>query len=194
MLFDLQVALWHTFVCLYLRGLCRCCRWPGYCCWCHGCASLPPSVGLLHIQQGVGSSCGAAQSWGIRGRLGVPDAQLPWPKGQWSGRLGVHTSCLTSAASSSGMRAEPPASPGSQAGVIQDWNSSLCLRPAFSTCPTHPPSDAQIQGTLQRPDVLSRGIFVELWYFTDYILKGKETEIISFHSDAGHIVKMPFST
>ena len=134
--------------------------------------------GLLHVQ-GVGVHRHSLRGWGGRWLESLMPSSYG-PGVSVVRKLESYTSCLTSAA-------RLPGNMGWARSQTRITGITFTVSgPAFSTCPAHPPSDAQIRGTLQRPDVLSRGIFVELWMFYDYILKGKEKEVISFHSDAGH--------
>ena len=151
----------------------------GYCCWCYWDVGHFHHVrGLLRVQ-GVGSTgtiLGGEEACGWSPWRPVSMAQaFQWPGG-WS---------PTQAAwpvlpGSLGMRAEPAASPGSQEPPSLS-QAPLSLR-VLPTC---------LQ--MHRSEELSRDLmcwaeasFLSYGCFTDYISKGKETEIISFHSDAGH--------
>lgn len=177
-------------VCLYLRGLCRCCRWPGYCCWCywdvrhfHHIPGPYPEV-ITRIPQ--------AQSWGgIRRQVaGVPDAQLPWPK-RFSGQeAGVLYKLPDQCCQAPGDAGWAP----SQSRITGRWSriTFSVSGSAFSTCPTHPPSDAQIKELSRDLTCWAEASLLSYGYFTDYILKGKRQR--SSHSTLMlDIVKMPFS-
>ena len=124
--------------------------------------------GLLHVQ-GVGVHRHSLRGWGGRWLESLMPSSYG-PGVSVVRKLESYTSCLTSAA-------RLPGDMGWARSQTRITGITFTVSgSAFSTCPAHPPSDAQIRGTLQRPDVLSRGIFVELWMFYDYILKGKETD------------------
>lgn len=82
-------------------------------------------------------------------------------------RLESYTGCLTSAA-------RLPGDAGWARSQSRVTGTTFTVSgSAFFTCPAHLPSDAQIQGTVQRPDVLSRGIFFELWMFYWLYIEGE---------------------
>ena len=174
------MELWHTFVCLPLHGLCKCCRWPGYWCWCYW------DVGHFHYVPGPPACSGCrgpqAQSLEVRRQVAaVPDAQLPWPRrfsGQEAGVLyKLPDQCCQAPW---GCRLSPQ--------PVQGHRHHLhCLRLHFLYM-SYPPAFRCIDPR-NCPETWcaeQRHLFLSYGCFTDYISKGKETEIISFHSDAGH--------
>ena len=150
-----------------------------YCCWCYWDVGHFHHIrGLLRVQ-GVGSTgpiLGGEEACGWSPWHPVSMAQaFQWPGG-WS----PIQAAWPVLPGSPGMRAEPTASPGSQAPPSLS-QAPLSLR-VLPTC---------LQ--MHRSEELSRDLMcwaevslLSYGCFTDYISKGKETEIISRHSDTGH--------
>ena len=126
-----------------------------------GCASLPPHSGASCISRVWGPQ---AQSWGVRRQVaGVPDAQLPWPKcfsGQEAGVLYKLPDQCCQAPRECGLSPQPVQD---HRQVIQDH--LLCLRLLFLHVPYTPAFRCTDPRNSPETDVLSRGIFVELWMF-----------------------------